>query len=176
MTFRTVTTLVAGAVLVLTGCSTGSAETDGEGTAGGGSSASVTTDARAELAFTAETLDGSSFDGETLRGRPVVLWFWAPWCPTCRAQAPGVNRLAEQYDGQVSVVGVGGLADAGEIRDFAAQVDGPTHLVDPDGEVWRHFGVTAQSTYVVLDADGGVVAEGYLDDHVLADKVEGLVD
>jgi thiol-disulfide isomerase/thioredoxin len=176
MRLKTVTTLVAGAVLVLTGCSAGSAETGGDGAAGGGSSTSGTTAAAADLAFTAEGLDGSSFDGEMLAGRPAVLWFWAPWCPTCRAQAPGVSRLAEQYDGQVSVVGVGGLADAGDIRDFAEQVDGPTHLVDPDGEVWRHFGVTAQSTYLVLDADGGVVAEGYLDDHVLTDEVEGLVD
>jgi len=175
MSFRRVSTFLAGAVLVLTGCSPGGAGSDSEGGAEGGSSAAVTTDAGADLAFTAETLDGSSFDGETLAGRPTVLWFWAPWCPTCRAQAPGVSRLAEQYDGQVSVVGVGGLADAGDIRAFAEQVDGPTHLIDTDGEVWRHFGVTAQSTYVVLDADGVVVAEGYLDDHVLADKVEGLV-
>ena len=175
MSLRTVSTLVAGAVLVLTGCSGGDGEGVGGRGVGGGSSASVTTGPVADLAFSAETLDGSSFDGETLAGRPAVLWFWAPWCPTCRAQAPGVTSLAEQYDGRVSVVGVGGLADAGDIRDFAAQVDGPTHLVDEDGEVWGHFGVTAQSTYLVLDADGGVVAEGYLDDHVLAGKVEGLV-
>jgi len=175
MRFRTVSTLVAGTLLLLTGCSAGSADTGSERSAGTGSSGTGTTAAVADLAFTAETLDGSSFDGETLAGRPAVVWFWAPWCPTCRAQAPGVSRLAEQYDGQVSVVGVGGLADAGDIRDFAEQVDGPTHLIDEDGEVWRHFGVTAQSTYLVLDADGGVVAEGYLDDHVLADKVEGLV-
>jgi hypothetical protein len=47
--------------------------------------------------------------------------------------------------------------------------------MDPQGALWRHFGVTAQSTYVVLDADGEVVADGYLDDHVLADKVAELV-
>jgi len=178
MSLRAVSTLVAGAVLVLTGCSTGVADGDSEGSEGStgdGSTGSVATPPETDLAFTAETLDGSPFDGETLAGRPAVLWFWAPWCPTCRAQAPGVSRLAGQYDGQVSVVGVGGLADEGDIRDFAVQVDGPTHLIDEDGEVWRHFGVTAQSTYLVLDADGGVVAEGYLDDHVLADKVEGLV-
>jgi thiol-disulfide isomerase/thioredoxin len=104
-----------------------------------------------------------------------VLWFWAPWCPTCRAQGPGVSSLAEKYDGQVNVLGVGGLGDVIDIRDYAAQVQGPLHLIDPDGTVWRHFGVTAQSTYVVLDADGDVVADGYLDDHVLADTVAELV-
>lgn len=125
--------------------------------------------------FTARTLAGDTFDGEQLAGKPAVLWFWAPWCPTCRAQSSGVSALAEKYDGQVNVVGVGALDDLAAIEEYAATVDGPTHLVDPEGEVWRHFGVTAQSTYVVVDADGRLVADGYLDDAVLADEVAGLV-
>ncbi len=40
--------------------------------------------------------------------------------------------------------------------------------------MWRHFGVVEQSTYVVLDADGEVVSEGYLDDAELADMVSDL--
>ncbi len=163
---RTVATLAVGALLGASGCgSTDSSSSDA-------SAAHGTTD----LAFTAETLSGATFDGTTLEGKPAVLWFWAPWCPTCRAQAPAVSTLAQEYDDSVAVVGVGGLADAVDIRDFAEQVDGPTHLVDEAGEVWRHFGVTAQSTYLVLDADGGVVTEGYLDDPVLAETVAGLVD
>ena len=129
----------------------------------------------AELDFTGELLDGSSFDGATLAGRPTVLWFWAPWCPTCRAQAPGVSRLAMEYAGQVNVVGVGGLADPTDIREYAEQVEGPTHLVDEQGAIWRQFGITAQSSYVVIDTDGTIVADGYLDDSVLADKVAELV-
>ncbi len=128
-----------------------------------------------DLAFTGETLEGASFDGAQLQGKPVVLWFWAPWCPTCRAQAPAVSELATTYSGEVAVVGVGGLADDADIRDYASTVDGPTHLIDPDGVLWRHFEVTAQSTYVVVDADGALVAEGYLDDDALARTVADLV-
>ena len=129
----------------------------------------------AKLEFTGELLDGSSFDGATLAGKPTVLWFWAPWCPTCRAQAPGVSRLATEYADQVNVVGVGGLADPTDIREYAEQVEGPTHLVDEQGAIWRQFGITAQSSYVVIDSDGTIVADGYLDDSVLADKVAELV-
>lgn len=125
--------------------------------------------------FTGTTVDGEPFAGVDLVGRPAVLWFWAPWCPTCRAQAPAVSALSAQYDGEVAVVGVGGLADADDIRGMAQDVTGPTHLLDEEGAVWRHFGVTAQSTYVVLDAQGAVVAEGYLDDAALAETVAGLV-
>jgi thiol-disulfide isomerase/thioredoxin len=167
-------TLVVAALLVLTGCSVGDTDADVPPTGGDTGTATAQSDS-VDLSFTSETLDGSSFAGESLAGKPAVLWFWAPWCPTCRAQAPAVSRLAQQYDGRVNVVSVGGLGDARDIRDFAAQVTGPIHLVDEEGEVWRHLGVTAQSTYLVLDADGGVVAQGYLDDHVLADTVDELV-
>ena len=84
--------------------------------------------------------------------------------PPVGRRPAGSTAIAQEYAGQVNVVGVGGLADATDIRDFARQVEGPTHLIDEDGEIWRHFNVTAQSTYVILDADGGVVSEGYLDD------------
>lgn len=167
---RTLAALLVSTILVLTGCGATTTAAGGADTAAGSSGAAAT-----RLAFTGTELDGSTLEGADLAGKPTVFWFWAPWCPTCRAQAPGVSALATEYDGRVNVVGVGGLADEADIRDFAQQVEGPIHLVDPDGAIWRHFGVTAQSTYLVLDAAGDVVVNGYLDDPVLADKVAGLV-
>ena len=167
MRFKTLIGILLGAVLVLSGCGgTGDTSTAASGSSGASASA---------LEFTGETLAGAEYDGQVLEGKPTVLWFWAPWCSTCRAQAGTVAKVATDYAGEVNVVGVGGLADPDDIRDFAREVEGPTHLFDEEGEVWRHFGVTAQSTYVVLDADGGVVTEGYLDNDVLVDQVAGLV-
>ncbi len=166
MGYGSIPGLLLAVVLLLAGCGTTAEVPSSGGDTASGEAAS--------FAFTGESVDGEPFTGAQLAGKPSVLWFWAPWCPTCRAQAAGVTGLAERYDGEITVVGVGGLADVRDIRDYAQQVPGLTHLVDPEGAVWRHFGVTAQSTYVVLDANGGVVAEGYLDDHVLADKVADL--
>jgi thiol-disulfide isomerase/thioredoxin len=163
---KIVTGLLLAAVLALSGCAASGSNTE-SGARSGASAVS--------LKFTGEDIDGALYDGEQLAGKPTVLWFWAPWCPTCRAQAGGVETLAQEYAGRVNVVGVGGLADAADIRDFARQVEGPMHLVDEEGEIWRHFNVTAQSTYVILDADGVVVSEGYLDDDALADEVAELV-
>ncbi len=105
-----------------------------------------------------------------------MLWFWAPWCPTCRAQIDGVSTLAEANAGTVNVVGVGGLDESAAIGDFADDVPAEevVQLSDPDGGVWRHFEITTQSSYVVLDADGATVASGYLDDDELVDVVAGL--
>lgn len=111
-----------------------------------------------------------------MAGKPALLWwFWAPWCPTCRAQQPGVSELAQTYRGELRVVGVGGLDSTAAITAYAEEVRGFPHLVDEHGAVWRHFGVTAQSTYVLLDADADVVAQGYLDDAQLAARVADLV-
>lgn len=163
---RWIPALAVTLVLVLTGCATPGATSPTSG-------ADVTgTGKVADLDFSGSTLDGSRFEGSSLEGKPAVLWFWAPWCPTCRAQGPNVSDLARTYDGELAVIGVGGLDNAGAIEDLAERIPHVTHLVDERGDVWRHFRVTAQSTYTVIDADGEIVSEGYLDD----DELNGLVD
>ena len=165
---RRVAGLLAALALMASGC----------GTAGDTSAADEANsgDTPALLAFTSETVDGDTFDGTTLAGTPTVLWFWAPWCPTCRAQISGVGELAGMYGDEVDVVGVGSLDEQAAIEAFAAEVSPDvTLLADPDGAVWRRFGVTAQSSYVVLDETGAEQASGYLDDAELAALVEDLV-
>jgi thiol-disulfide isomerase/thioredoxin len=132
-------------------------------------------DVPSTLDFKADTVDGEAFDGASLAGKPAVLWFWAPWCPTCRGQIDGVSALSDKYGDKISFVGVGSLDKAPAIAGFAADVPtGMAHLLDPDGAVWRHFGVVEQSTYVVLDSAGKVVSEGYLSDAKLAELVGDL--
>jgi thiol-disulfide isomerase/thioredoxin len=117
-----------------------------------------------DLGFTVTTVDGATFDGTSLAGKPAVLWFWAPWCPTCAVQAPQVTKLAERYDGRIGVIGVAGLDDLAAMHRFldVTKVHGITHLADEQGVVWRRFGVTAQSTFVLLDSSGAIIYRGYL--------------
>ncbi len=127
------------------------------------------------LQFEATTVAGDAFDGASVAGRPVVLWFWAPWCAVCKSQAPEVTDLAETYGDEVAFVGVGSLSDSDAIKTFADDVPGPTQLSDPDGELYQRFGISEQSSFVVLDADGQeVLRTGYADDDALADTVAGL--
>lgn len=171
---------VAALVMLLAGCGTdsGSSTTVGATTAPTSTDTSTSTSPTTTppvLDFTSETVDGEPFDGASLAGKPTVFWFWAPWCPTCRAQIAGVGELAETYGTDVNVVGVGSLDQQQAIEGFAAEVSPDvTLLSDPDGDVWREFGVTAQSTYLVLDEAGKEQASGYLDDAELAALVEDL--
>ena len=128
------------------------------------------------LDFSSVTVAGDAFDGASVAGRPTVFWFWAPWCATCRAQISGVGDLAGQFGEDVAVIGVGALDDSAAIEEFAGTVSSDvTLLSDPDGAVWRHFGVTAQSTYLVLDAAGEPQASGFLDGDDLVSTVSALV-
>lgn len=164
------TAVLAAVLFTATACGAGSGA-DGRA----GDAAPIGMGKFADLDFSATTLTGETFDGAELEGEPAVLWFWAPWCATCRAQSVNLSRLAEQYDGEVAVVGVGGLDSAAAIERVAGQIPNVTHLVDPQGQVWRQFRVTAQSTYTVIAEDGEIISEGYLDDGELNDLVAQLV-
>lgn len=161
------------ALLVFSGC--GTVAERGNSDAGGSGAGASDAGTAATLDFTARTADGATFDGAQFAGKPALLWFWAPWCPTCRAQARSVAQLAEVHGDELNVVGVGSLDSAAAIGDYAQQLDGFPQLVDEDGAVWRHFEVTAQSSYVLLDDSGQVVVEGYLDNAEIAAAVEELV-
>ena len=121
-------------------------------------------------------MEGQPFDGASLAGKPVLLWFWAPWCPTCRSQANDVSAIANDYAGRVAVIGVGSLSeDAAAIRQFAAKAPGPVHLDDRSGDVFRHFGVVEQSSFVLLDAEGRKTwSVGYGGSDDLAEQVAAV--
>ncbi|MGC4778940.1 TlpA family protein disulfide reductase [Micromonospora chalcea] len=130
----------------------------------------------ATLAFTGKTLDGTAFSAAALAGRPVLLWFWAPWCATCASQAWTVAEIAPAYRDTVPIVGVAGLGEQKAMKDFVTEFDlgGTTQIDDRNGALWRRFKVTEQSTFVVLDRTGRVVHQGFLDGEALTRQVETL--
>jgi thiol-disulfide isomerase/thioredoxin len=161
------------ATIAVAGC--GSA-THG-GAAHGGTAAKPAAEAKKEakqnavpesLRFTGTTLDGKHFDGASLTGHPVVLWFWAPWCATCAGEAATVSDAANQYKGKVDIVGVAGMGPEKDMHQFVKdeEVGNIVHLSDDAGVVWKRFGITEQSLYVMLDRTGKVVVKGFMDDQV----------
>ena len=169
---RALVSMVVVAVLALAGCGATGEVPKPEPQGTGAASAAGSYD------FTAATLDGATFDGRSLTGKPAVLWFWAPWCPTCLGQAKQVNALAAGYAGKAAVVGVAGLGTVPEMREFVglAKLSGFPQLADEQGVVWKRFEMTAQSTFVVLDADGVITARGHVDPAELPGRLDKLVE
>lgn len=155
------TALLLSATMLLAGCGSGSSQSAEPG---------------AQLHFTAKTLDGQPFSGESLSGKPAVLWFWAPWCPACQGEAPGVARVAAANP-LVTFVGVGAQDKLPALQEFAAKygVDKFTELADTDAAVWAKFGVTRQPAYAFIRSDGSVeVVKGSLAESDLTDRVAAL--
>ena len=124
------------------------------------------------------TLSGAAFDPATIEGRPVVLWFWAPWCTICRAEAPDVAEVAAELTAagsEVVLLGVPGRGETPEMADFvdSTGTGALTHLVDADGGLWRTYGVISQPAFALIGVDGTVeVVQGSLG----ADGLRAAVD
>ncbi len=146
--------LVAGLVLTVSACSGAADKATDEPTEAAGGSQAAATDA----AFTAETVDAGTFDSADLAGKPVVLWFWAPWCTVCRAEAPEVTAVAKDFAGEVTFVGVAGLGQAKDMRAFVDETGTGVfeHAIDADGSIWQQFGVVSQPAYAFISPDGSV--------------------
>jgi peroxiredoxin len=129
-------------------------------------------------AFTLTSTQGEDISLADYQGKPVVLNFWATWCPPCRAEIPHFQDAAIKYNGLATIVGV----DQGEplslVTDFAAQfaITYPL-LLDPDNDVNRQYRVRALPTTVFIDANGVVreVFTGIINGAVLEDRIERLL-
>ena len=87
---------------------------------------------------------------------PVLLWAWAPHCPSCRAEAPELEEFAAANTDKVTVVGLGTQDDLAYAKEFVADtgVTTPQMLWDPTFFTWQQLGITAQPTWILVDANG----------------------
>ena len=131
-----------------------------------------------QLDFTAETVDGATFDGSSLAGKDALVYFWAPWCSTCRREAPGVVDTVGSYE-ELAFVTVGGRSgDPAAMADFVADVgfDNETNVADLSGDIWARFEVTLQPAYAFVDDSGTVeIVSGPLDKDDLGARIDALL-
>jgi len=129
--------------------------------------------------FELSKADGGTLRLSELRGHPVWINFWAPWCPACRTEMPRIEGfwLERQADGLV-VMGVGVRDTPEAFRRYAAEVGVSYPLVmDLDGKVAERYRALALPVHYWLDRDGIVRgwAFGELPPDVLAASVERIL-
>lgn len=175
--------LAAATMLTLTGCGSGesapaSAPPAATATSAAPSdapeSAATNVNVPKQLNFTSKTTTGATFKGSSLAGKPVVVWFWAPWCHICRGEAPGVRDAATSSG--IDFLGVAALDGVGPMRTFVDEfgLEFP-NLVDTKAAIWARFGVTSQPSYAFISAAGDVdVVAGALSKSELAARIDKI--
>ena len=126
--------------------------------------------------FTLTSTDGRQVSLADLSGHPLVINFWATYCPPCRTEMPLLERIVPTGSG-INLV----LIDEGEqapaVRAFLSSVGitGPA-LLDPDLGTGRAYGVLGFPTTVFVRADGTLEGRyvGALDEGVLAAHLGNL--
>lgn len=112
--------------------------------------------------FTATTLAGAPFTLSSTRGHVTVINVWASWCPPCRAEAPGLEAVWQQFSGSgVRFVGIDTRDQAPQARAYQAnfKITFPS-VSDNDGSVLLAFRDTlppvAIPSTLILDPSGRV--------------------
>ena len=126
---------------------------------------------------TARTRTGAPFALSSLRGRVVVLDFWAPWCVPCRGSFPFLDRLREEHASQgLAVVGLTLDGNEAAIDAFLAAVPVRFPVVaDPTGRAGETLGVVAMPTTFLIDRDGRVAARFEGGDPKVHARIEAAV-
>ena len=115
---------------------------------------------RQEANFTLTDLTGKAWTLSQLKGKVVLVNFWATWCPPCRKEAPDLQDLYHKFNRQGLVIL--GISDEepSKLQAFAAsqKVDYPI-LPDPGRKVHQLFQVVGIPKSFVYDRNGKLVAE-----------------
>lgn len=120
-------------------------------------------------------INGQAVDlGQYIGKQPVMLEFWATWCPLCRALEPQMRTLTQRYGKrlQVFVVAVGVNQNPRSIKRHLEKHPLPGIVLwDGDGAAVRAFNAPGTSYVVVLDRNGKVVYTGSGSEQKLASAV-----
>jgi len=115
---------------------------------------------RQHVDFTLADLQGKSWTLSELRGKVVIVNFWATWCPPCRKEMPDLDALYARFKDQGLVVLAISDEDPGKVRPFIAErrIAYPI-LLDPGRKVNDLFQVEGIPKTFVYDRDGKMVAQ-----------------
>ena len=108
--------------------------------------------------FTVFDQDGNPVKLSDFAGKPVVLNFWASWCPSCRTEVPKINQLAAKYGerGMAFVAINVGFNDSVERAQAFARKTGMTYpaIFDGSGQITEPYQLIGVPTIIIADNKG----------------------
>ncbi len=117
------------------------------------------TDKKPASNFKLIDMDGKFHQLSDYKGRPVIVNFWATWCPPCREELPSMNRAWKKIKSEgIAMIAINVGEDEDTIFTFTG--DYPidfTILLDETGEVINQWPIKALPTTFVIDTNGRMV-------------------
>lgn len=109
-----------------------------------------------------ETLDARTLSMEALRGKVVLMNFWASWCAECRPEMPVLERLHRELSPKgLVVLGINAREDRATVRRYADEMNLTFPLaLDEAGRINQLYGVIGIPTTFLVARDGRAVAFG----------------
>jgi cytochrome c biogenesis protein CcmG/thiol:disulfide interchange protein DsbE len=115
------------------------------------------TDRHAAPAFNGTTLTGADVSLKSFSGKPVVINFFASWCVPCRAEAPGLAKLARQFGSRVQLLGISIDDKRPGAMAFARHYHWNWPIVfDPNDSLAYRYRLFGKPTTVVIDQQGRI--------------------
>jgi cytochrome c biogenesis protein CcmG, thiol:disulfide interchange protein DsbE len=174
--------VIVGAIWLVDGGAAPTDESTGSAVRLGGSSGSGVTPRIGEAApeFTLARLSGEPLALSDLRGQPVIVNFWASWCPPCRGEMPDLEDLArEQRASGLTVIAVNLDEESAAVQRYATALDLTLPIgLDRGGRVSALYNLVALPTSFFVDRQGVVrdLNIGALTARGLRTKVARILD
>jgi len=128
--------------------------------------------------FLAASIGGGPVSVSNYLGSPIVLNFWASWCPPCRDETPHFEkiwRLHRQKD--VVLLGINVQDTSADADEYIKEFDVTfTNAIDKDGKIMVDYGVTGLPITFFIDRDGIIIGRwvGSIGESSLKSRVEAL--
>lgn len=125
-----------------------------------------------------ELFTGGDATFAEFEGQPLVINFWASWCPACVGELPEFQSVHEQRADEVTFLGIANADIRSESVKLADEVGLTYQLADdPAGDLFRQFGLIAMPSTLFVSPDGQIleVFAGQLNESALNDRIDSLV-
>lgn len=112
--------------------------------------------------FTIQTIDGKTLSLSDLRGKGVIVNFWATWCPPCRAEIPEMIELQNKYRNQFTFIGIAINDQEEKVNAFVSQkaINYPVAMDNGLSALYGKLiqgGLRSIPTSFIIDKNGGII-------------------